>query len=63
MPVGGRVYHTYRAAGNGGQMVIVVPDLDLVVAFTGGNYNQGRVWWRWNDDFVPNVLIPAVDRH
>jgi CubicO group peptidase (beta-lactamase class C family) len=63
VPVGGQVYHTYRAAGNGGQMVIVVPDLDLVVTFTGGNYNQGRVWWRWNDDLVPNVLIPAVDRH
>jgi len=58
--VGERTYHTFRAVGNGGQMVIVIPDLDLVVAFTGGNYNQGPVWWRWNDEYIPQILIPAV---
>lgn len=55
-------YHTYRAAGNGGQMVIVIPELDLVVTFMGGNYNQGPVWWRWNDEFVPKYIIPAARR-
>jgi CubicO group peptidase (beta-lactamase class C family) len=58
--VGDRTYHTFRAAGNGGQMVIVIPDLDLVAVFMGGNYNQGPVWWRWNDEFIPKILIPAV---
>jgi CubicO group peptidase (beta-lactamase class C family) len=60
--VGARDYRTYRAAGNGGQLVIVVPDLDLVALFMGGNYGQGPVWWPWNDDFVPRILIPAATR-
>jgi CubicO group peptidase (beta-lactamase class C family) len=58
--VGEKTYHTFRAAGNGGQLVIVIPDLELVVAFMGGNYNQGPIWWRWNDELVPRVIIPAV---
>lgn len=58
--VDGRPYRTFRAAGNGGQLVIVVPDLDLVVLFMGGNYNQGPVWYPWNDQFIPKVIIPAV---
>ena len=60
--VGGRIFHTYRAAGNGGQMVIVVPELDLVVLFMGGNYNQGPVWYRWNDEYMPEIIIPSVKR-
>ncbi|MFL6764392.1 MAG: serine hydrolase domain-containing protein, partial [Sphingomicrobium sp.] len=34
---GGRSYRTYGATGNGGQLLIVVPDADLAVVFTGGN--------------------------
>jgi hypothetical protein len=26
-----------------------VPELDLVVVFTGGNYRQGGIWGRWRD--------------
>jgi CubicO group peptidase (beta-lactamase class C family) len=35
----GRRIDTFYAAGNGGQNIIVVPDLDLVATFTGSNYN------------------------
>lgn len=31
----------YMAQGNGGQYIFVVPDLNTVVAFTGGNFNSG----------------------
>jgi CubicO group peptidase (beta-lactamase class C family) len=31
---------TYLARGNGGQLIFVVPTFDLVVVFTGGNYNE-----------------------
>ena len=41
-----RSYRTYSAVGNGGQLLIVVPEADLVVLFTGGNYGQGGVWLR-----------------
>jgi len=30
----------YWASGNGGQYIIVLPDNDMVVVFTGGNYNS-----------------------
>lgn len=58
--VGTRSFRTYRAAGNGGQLVIVIPELDMVVTFVGGNYNQGPVWWPWNDIVIPEIVIPAA---
>jgi CubicO group peptidase (beta-lactamase class C family) len=57
---GGRAYREYEANGNGGQLLIVVPELDLVVAFTGGNYAQGGIWSRWRQEIVGNAIIPAV---
>lgn len=48
---GERVYRTYDANDNGGQLLIVAPEADLVV-FTGGNYRQGGIWSRWRDGIV-----------
>ncbi len=58
--VGGRTYREYEANGNGGQFLIVVPELDLAVVFTAGNYRDGGVWWRWRQDIVGKVIIPAA---
>lgn len=55
-----RTYPTYSAVGNGGQLLIVVPDADLVVLFTGGNYGQGGVWLRWPQQIVGDKIIPAL---
>jgi CubicO group peptidase (beta-lactamase class C family) len=41
---GGRSFREYEANGNGGQFVIVLPELDLVVTFTAGNYQAYGVW-------------------
>lgn len=60
--VGDRVVEEYEANGNGGQLLIVVPEYDLVVVFTGANYMQGGIWTRWRDQFVGGVIIPAIDR-
>ena len=60
--VDGKSYSAYQAAGNGGQTLTVIPDLDLIVLFTGGNYNQGPVWWKWGDDLIPKYIIPSVKR-
>jgi CubicO group peptidase (beta-lactamase class C family) len=36
----GRTYQTYQASGWGGQWIIVIPEHEMVVASTGGNYYQ-----------------------
>ena len=56
----GRRYRTYAATGNGGQMLIVVPELELAVVFTAENYRQGGIWSRWGDELVGAILVPAV---
>lgn len=58
--VGEHSYPSYEASGNGGQVLIVLPDLDLTVLFTGGNYRQGGVWGRWRDEIVGGHIIPAM---
>jgi len=39
---GVRMYESYFTSGNGGNYIIVIPALDLVVVFTGSNYNSPR---------------------
>lgn len=46
--------------GNGGQLVIVIPDLDLVVGFNGGSYGNFPAWIRWSTALIPQYLIPAA---
>lgn len=58
--VGGRTYKEYEASGNGGQLLIVVPELDLAVVMTGGNYGQGNIWGHWRDQIVGGAIIPAI---
>ncbi len=49
----------FFAGGNGGQLVMVVPDLDLVIATYAGNYAD-RVALQIQQDYVPNYILPAV---
>jgi CubicO group peptidase (beta-lactamase class C family) len=59
-PWKGRKVRAVFAAGNGGQIFMAIPELDLAIAFTGGNYADsaallpGRV-------YVPDFILPAVD--
>ena len=57
--VDGRKLYAYFPAGNGGQVYIGVPDLDLLIAFTGGNYADAALF-RPQAEFVPRNLLPAV---
>ncbi|MEQ1848251.1 MAG: hypothetical protein ABL983_22045, partial [Nitrospira sp.] len=59
---GGRTYREYEAAGNGGQLLIVIPELDLALVMTGGNYGQGAIWTKWRDQFVASAIIPAITK-
>ena len=60
---GDRTYRAYEASGNGGQLLIVVPELDLAVVFTAGNYGQGGIWGRWRDEIVGKEIVPAMGRY
>jgi CubicO group peptidase (beta-lactamase class C family) len=57
---GGKTYRVFAAGGNGGQFVIVVPDLDLVVGINGGSYGEFNKWYRWELELVPQSILPAV---
>ena len=62
MSSGGRTYREFEANGNGGQILIVLPELDMVVVFTAGNYRQGGIWGRFRDQIVGREIIPAIRR-
>lgn len=49
-------YRSYSARGWGGQRIHVFPDLDLVVVFTGGNYET----WEPVDAIMENHILAAV---
>ena len=55
----GRKLHAFFPGGNGGQVYIGIPDLDLLIAFTGGNYADA-VLFRSQREFVPQDILPAV---
>lgn len=38
----GRQFETYAASGNGGQILMVVPDLELAIMMNAGNYSDNR---------------------
>jgi hypothetical protein len=54
--VDGRPYHVVNAGGNGGQLMITIPSLDVAIMVTAGNYNQFPVW----RNFLPEMVTMAV---
>jgi CubicO group peptidase (beta-lactamase class C family) len=58
-PFRGRTIQSYAALGTGGQIVVVFPELDLVVATQGGSYASNG-WRYFGAELIPNHVLPAV---
>ncbi|HEX3473860.1 MAG TPA: serine hydrolase, partial [Kofleriaceae bacterium] len=59
-PYKDRTLRAWFAAGNGGQTVMVVPALDLVIAIYGGNYSDPPAAVHVQQDLAPTYILPAV---
>lgn len=58
-PYNGRQVYVYWAGGNGGQGVLVIPELDLVIAVFGGSYSS-RVGLEIQQAYAARHILPAV---
>ncbi|HET7040925.1 MAG TPA: hypothetical protein VFI13_02855, partial [Gemmatimonadales bacterium] len=57
---GGRSWRIYEVGGNGGQLVMAIPELDMVVGVTAGNYGDYGTWYKFMTELVPQYVIPAA---
>ncbi|WP_052574525.1 serine hydrolase domain-containing protein [Gemmatimonas aurantiaca] len=55
----GRSFQTYQAGGNGGQFLVVVPELRLTMVVTAGNYGQYDIWSKIREQLVPAIMEAA----
>jgi CubicO group peptidase (beta-lactamase class C family) len=60
LTVGSKTYHEFEAEGNGGQLVSVIPELDLVVCFSAGNYQTAVTWRKFRTELIPNYIIGSI---
>ena len=58
-PYRGRTIKAYYLAGNGSQISMWIPELDLSIATFGGNYNSPSIHWVLQD-LIPKQLLPAI---
>ncbi len=58
-PFRGETIEGYFAAGNGGNIVMVIPKLDMVVTFYSANYAD-RAGFIPQGRYVPDFILPAV---
>jgi CubicO group peptidase (beta-lactamase class C family) len=57
----GETIEGYFAGGNGGQVVMVIPRLDMVVTFYGANY-QDAASLVPQREYIPRYIFPSVAR-
>jgi len=55
----GGTVRAHFMGGNGGQIAMLVPELDLAIVFNAGNYSD-RVMFRIQNELIPDYILPAV---
>ena len=58
----GQTIRAFFADGNGGQVVMGIPELDLVIAVFGGNYSDRASGTIFRQKYVPQYILPAIDK-
>ena len=58
--VGERAIASVEARGNGGQYIFVVPEIDVVVVITAGNYRGGLKMTRQPQSILESFVLPAL---
>jgi CubicO group peptidase (beta-lactamase class C family) len=58
-PFRGETIQGYFAGGNGGQLVMVIPELDMVVTIYGANYQDAATFIPQRK-YIPQFILPAV---
>jgi CubicO group peptidase (beta-lactamase class C family) len=59
LSIAGRKYSVVDAGGNGGQLLVIVPKLDMLVMITAGNYGQYPVWKNFLMEFAGAAIRAA----
>lgn len=54
--VGNQQHGAFFAEGWGGQRILVIPDFEMVVVLTGGNYESDPP----NDEIIERFILPAI---
>jgi len=58
-PYKGETVRAHFMGGNGGQIAMLIPELDVTVVFNAGNYTD-RVAFRIQEELIPNYILPAI---
>jgi len=58
-PYHGRSIRAHFMGGNGGQIAMLIPELQLSVVFNAGNYSD-RVMFRIQEELIPKYILPAM---
>lgn len=56
--IDGEIYNMYYAAGNGGQVIYVYPEMQLVIVMTGGNYDDDLMFQ--NQPMIEDYILPSL---
>lgn len=57
--INGTTHNMYYAAGNGGQVIYVYPEMELVIVMTGGNYDDNLMLQ--NRPLIRDYILPSLN--